>query len=34
MRIGITYDLKSEPPAGSDLPDDFQEEFDIYNQAV
>jgi D-alanine-D-alanine ligase len=28
MKIGITYDLKSEPPAGSDLPDDAQEEFD------
>ncbi len=28
MRIGITYDLKAEAPAGPDLPDDFQEEFD------
>ena len=28
MRIGITYDLKAETPAGADLPDDFQEEFD------
>src|SRR5437870_5536517 len=28
MRIGITYDLKEERPAGAGLPDDFQEEFD------
>jgi D-alanine-D-alanine ligase len=28
MRIGITYDLKSDLPASADLPDDFQEEFD------
>ena len=28
MRIGITYDLKADVPAGADLPDDFQEEFD------
>jgi D-alanine-D-alanine ligase len=31
MRIGITYDLRSDPPAGTspaNLPDDFQEEFD------
>jgi D-alanine-D-alanine ligase len=28
MRIGITYDLKSELPPAPDLPDDFQEEFD------
>jgi len=28
MRIGITYDLKSEQPLAADLPDDFQEEFD------
>src|SRR5437764_6681591 len=28
MRIGITYDLKQERPAGAGLPDDFQEEFD------
>lgn len=28
MRIGITYDLKSEAPPSSDLPDDYQEEFD------
>src|SRR5437763_15917300 len=28
MRIGITYDLKDERPAGAGLPDDFQEEFD------
>jgi len=28
MRIGLTFDLKSEPPPGADLPDDFQEEFD------
>jgi D-alanine-D-alanine ligase len=28
MRIGITYDLKSELPASNPLPDDFQEEFD------
>ena len=28
MRIGITYDLKTEAPACPDLPDDFQEEFD------
>src|ERR1700740_2817975 len=31
MRIGITFDLKAESAAGpdiTDLPDDFQEEFD------
>src|SRR5437763_2993943 len=28
MRIGITYDLKGDVPAGADVPDDFQEEFD------
>jgi D-alanine-D-alanine ligase len=28
MRIGITYDLKADEPAGADLPDDHQEEFD------
>jgi D-alanine-D-alanine ligase len=28
MRIGITYDLKSDIPDSRDLPDDFQEEFD------
>ena len=28
MKIGITYDLKSDIPHGTDLPDDFQEEFD------
>jgi len=28
MRIGITYDLKADLPAGLDLPDDYQEEFD------
>ncbi len=28
MRIGITFDLKSTQPLSSDLPDDFQEEFD------
>jgi D-alanine-D-alanine ligase len=28
MKIGLTYDLKTETPAGIDLPDDFQEEFD------
>src|SRR4051795_12714942 len=28
MKIGITYDLKSEQPPAADLPDDFQEEFD------
>src|SRR6266851_378438 len=28
MRIGITYDLKSNAPAPEGLPDDFQEEFD------
>jgi D-alanine-D-alanine ligase len=28
MKIGITYDLKTDVPAGADLPDDFQEEFD------
>src|SRR5919197_4526117 len=32
MKIGLAYDLKSEPPQpvppGADLPDDFQEEFD------
>ena len=28
MKIGITYDLKGDVPAGDDAPDDFQEEFD------
>jgi D-alanine-D-alanine ligase len=28
MKIGITYDLKDERPPSSNLPDDFQEEFD------
>lgn len=28
MRIGITYDLKSELPVAAELPDDHQEEFD------
>src|SRR5947208_1634680 len=28
MRIGITYDLKSDAPLAEGLPDDFQEEFD------
>ena len=28
MRIGITYDLKTDLPTAADLPDDFQEEFD------
>ena len=28
MKIGITFDLKTDLPAGADLPDDFQEEFD------
>lgn len=28
MKIGISYDLKADVPAGADLPDDFQEEFD------
>jgi D-alanine-D-alanine ligase len=28
MRIGITYDLKADAPAGAGVPDDFQEEFD------
>ena len=28
MKIGITYDLKGDAPAGADVPDDFQEEFD------
>ena len=28
MKIGITYDLKASVPVGTDLPDDFQEEFD------
>jgi D-alanine-D-alanine ligase len=28
MRIGITYDLKSDTAAGAHLPDDHQEEFD------
>jgi D-alanine-D-alanine ligase len=28
MRIGITFDLKSDTPPVHDLPDDFQEEFD------
>jgi D-alanine-D-alanine ligase len=28
MRIGITYDLKTEEPLGANFPDDFQEEYD------
>jgi D-alanine-D-alanine ligase len=28
MKIGITYDLKADLPAGMDVPDDYQEEFD------
>jgi D-alanine-D-alanine ligase len=28
MRIGLTYDLKADVPAGNAVPDDFQEEFD------
>jgi D-alanine-D-alanine ligase len=28
MKIGITYDLKADLPAGANLPDDCQEEFD------
>ena len=28
MRIGITYDLKSDAPPPAGIPDDFQEEFD------
>ena len=28
MKIGITYDLKTDLPASANLPDDFQEEFD------
>src|SRR5215831_12883929 len=28
MRIGITYDLKSDAPPLIGMPDDFQEEFD------
>jgi D-alanine-D-alanine ligase len=28
MKIGITYDLKTDPSASAHLPDDFQEEFD------
>src|SRR5262249_52755953 len=28
MRIGITYDLKSDAPLPADAPDDWQEEFD------
>ena len=28
MRIGITYDLKSDSPPPTGMPDDFQEEFD------
>src|SRR5262245_9010662 len=28
MKIGITYDLKADLPAGLDVPDDYQEEFD------
>jgi D-alanine-D-alanine ligase len=28
MKIGITFDLKGDVPAGVDAPDDFQEEFD------
>src|SRR3954471_18286012 len=28
MKIGITFDLKSDAPLPAGLPDDFQEEFD------
>src|SRR5947208_6980027 len=28
MKIGITYDLKSDTPLAAHLPDDYQEEFD------
>ena len=28
VRIGITYDLKSDVPAPPGAPDDFQEEYD------
>ena len=28
MKIGITYDLKTDLPAAAGLPDDYQEEFD------
>src|SRR5262252_9156683 len=28
MRIGITYDLKSDDPPPAGMPEDFQEEFD------
>lgn len=28
MKIGITFDLKADVPAGVDVPDDFQEEYD------
>ena len=28
MKIGITYDLKADLPAGTNFPDDYQEEFD------
>jgi len=28
VRIGITYDLKSDAPPPGRAPDDFQEEFD------
>ena len=28
MKIGITYDLRSDEPAPVGVPDDFQEEFD------
>jgi D-alanine-D-alanine ligase len=28
MKIGITYDLKTDLPSSANLPDDFQEEFD------
>src|SRR5215471_1351532 len=28
MRIGVTYDLKSDAPPPAGMPDDFQEEFD------
>src|SRR5947207_965761 len=28
MKIGITFDLKSAPPAGASVPDDSDEEFD------
>jgi D-alanine-D-alanine ligase len=28
MRIGISYDLKTDGPLSADLPDDYQEEFD------